>query len=539
MKAARHLLILAALGLAMLPAGRARATFAPVLHERIAEDAEEDTQLAFGGPGADAPASSGSGPVRPRSKPRAEGPADPAAKADSAPDATFHPDRDTRRPDVLPYEDPFRPSVAPFKRLTAFDAVDASYTLSVADAKLTPVPLQGSAVDGAREDRFSADIPLDLSPDKPSRIPTPGPSTRIVQARLLRAGAALPFIVVHDSADNWFAVSPTKAKARLILELAVPKDAFGFDFGNPSARDLPRVSALPPSVSKAAAEVAAHIGTSRALSPRENVAKLVAYFRSFADSDETPPTARDIYLDLALAQKGVCRHRSFTFLVTAQALGIPTRMVTNEAHAWVEVHNGTGWKRIDLGGAGRGLMETPESIHEPPPDPFAWPQGATRGEDLLQKGANASGAPPPSSSGAPKPGASAEAATDDKNGKGDDKSGKVAAILGSSTGDAGADERAPSVLNLDVGKTTLERGAPIHVRGGVKSEGEPCARLLVAIVLSDSKSGGRAIVLGSLATDENGIFAGDVSVPSSFPVGDYDLTAQTMGDARCGRGASP
>jgi transglutaminase-like putative cysteine protease len=533
-------LILAALGVA-LASGRARATFAPVLHERIAEDAEEDTQLAFGGPGAEGPpAPSGSGSTRTRPRPRPDGPEGAGARADSAPDATFHPDRDTRRPDVLPYEDPFRPSVAPFKRLSAFDSVDASYTLSVAETKLTPIPLQGSAVDAAREDRFSADMPLDLVPDKPFRIPTPGPSTRIVQSRLLRAGAALPFIVVHDSADNWFAVSPVKAKARLILELAVPKDAFGFDFGNPSARDLPRVSALPPSVSKAAAEVAAHIGTSRALSPRENVAKLVAYFRSFADSDETPPIARDIYLDLALAQKGVCRHRSFTFLVTAQALGIPTRMITNEAHAWVEVHNGTGWKRIDLGGAGRGLMETPEAVHEPPPDPFAWPQGATRGEDLLQKGANASGAPPPSPSGssaAAKPSGSSEG-TADTNGKGD-KSDKSAAVLGPGGADAGADDRAPSVLNLDLGKTTLERGAPIHVRGGVKSEGDPCPRLLVAIVLSDSKSGGRAIVLGSLATDENGIFAGDVSVPSSFPVGDYELTAQTMGDARCGRGASP
>ena len=42
-------------------------------------------------------------------------------------------------------------------------------------------------------------------------------------------------------------------------------------------------------------------------------------------------------VDLALSQKGVCRHRAFAFLVTALGLGIPARMVINEAHAWVEV----------------------------------------------------------------------------------------------------------------------------------------------------------------------------------------------------------
>ena len=80
-----------------------------------------------------------------------------------------------------------------------------------------------------------------------------------------------------------------------------------------------------------------------------------------ADSDEPPRGHNDIYLDLALSQKGVCRHRAFAFLVTALSLGIPTRMVVNEAHAWVEVLDpGVApplWRRVDLGGAGRALGE--------------------------------------------------------------------------------------------------------------------------------------------------------------------------------------
>ena len=73
--------------------------------------------------------------------------------------------------------------------------------------------------------------------------------------------------------------------------------------------------------------------------------------RSFQDADEGPPPSRDIYLDLAMSKKGVCRHRSFAFLVTSLSLGIPTRVITNEAHAWVEVFDGRMWRRIDLGGA--------------------------------------------------------------------------------------------------------------------------------------------------------------------------------------------
>ena len=85
------------------------------------------------------------------------------------------------------------------------------------------------------------------------------------------------------------------------------------------------------------------------------VAKLVAYFRSFVDSDEFPTDRDDVYLALALSKKGVCRHRAFAFLVTALGLGLPARMITNEAHAWVEVSDGSLWRRIDLGGAGRAL----------------------------------------------------------------------------------------------------------------------------------------------------------------------------------------
>ena len=92
-----------------------------------------------------------------------------------------------------------------------------------------------------------------------------------------------------------------------------------------------------------------------------------------------------MYLDLALARMGVCRHRSYAFVITALGLGVRARMVLNEAHAWVEVADGLQWKRIDLGGAGALLeQEQPDSksvTYRPPPDSvqLARRRGSRRG----------------------------------------------------------------------------------------------------------------------------------------------------------------
>src|SRR5262249_33105245 len=75
-----------------------------------------------------------------------------------------------------------------------------------------------------------------------------------------------------------------------------------------------------------------------------------------APSPAGAATSGDIYMDLATGQRGVCRHRAFAFVVTAQALGLPARFVSNEVHAFVEVHvPHLGWRRVDLGGAALDL----------------------------------------------------------------------------------------------------------------------------------------------------------------------------------------
>ena len=101
--------------------------------------------------------------------------------------------------------------------------------------------------------------------------------------------------------------------------------------------------------------------------PETNLALIINnltwYFSAFIEGDGDVPDAEepwDVYQSICINGIGACRHRSFGFFVTALALGAPTRYVSNEAHAFVEVYvpednetfSASHWKRIDLGGTG-------------------------------------------------------------------------------------------------------------------------------------------------------------------------------------------
>src|SRR5690606_23407070 len=169
-------------------------------------------------------------------------------------------------------------------------------------------------------------------------------------------------------------------RARVVMQLSIERQVFGSQFRPVSFSALkPYLSPVPPSVVGVAQEVATHIGVGRNMTPAGVLASLVSYFRKFKESAELPTSTEslDLYRELSLSQKGVCRHRAYAFAVTAIALGLPTRLVHNEAHAWVEVYDTELWHRIDLGGAATNINETrPDALspnHRPPADPFTWP----------------------------------------------------------------------------------------------------------------------------------------------------------------------
>ena len=64
-------------------------------------------------------------------------------------------------------------------------------------------------------------------------------------------------------------------------------------------------------------------------------------------------------------------------MLLARGAGVPTRVVYNEAHAFVEIKLPAGdWMRIDLGGDAPSLtMRNTENrtLHQPEQDPFPTP----------------------------------------------------------------------------------------------------------------------------------------------------------------------
>ncbi|MEO7114030.1 MAG: transglutaminase-like domain-containing protein, partial [Polyangiaceae bacterium] len=345
----------------------------PVEHELIQPDPRDDLALKVLLDG-DLPAAleTRSGVLHAPDPRAPTAPNDPAFGAgtgpvQSDPDAKFTPDRDTRRPDVSPSNDPFTPSIAPFERLAAYDAIHADYTLAVESPGLVALSARSDIAHDGSEEQFFANMEVDVRPGAKVRIPSIGPDARVVHAHAGVAGKDVPFRLWHDGADNWFVEGFGRARIRLVMELTIARGAFGGEFLLDHWTDLPAISPLPANAQAAAAIVTQHIGVNKSMAPRDVVKKLVTYFRAFQDSKDPPNATGDMYLDLALAQKGVCRHRAFAFVVTARSLGIPARLAVSDNHAWVEVHDARAWRRIDLGGAGNETSEPKPTVRYQPP----------------------------------------------------------------------------------------------------------------------------------------------------------------------------
>jgi transglutaminase-like putative cysteine protease len=448
---------------------------------------------------------------------------------DDSPESTYEPDRDTRRPNVENYEDPFTPSTAPFKRLRAFDAVLDDYTLAVRDKTLRPVPVGGALSPG--EEPFYGDFSVSLVPEQPVRIPNVGPDARLLR---LHSNPETRLEVIRDGSDNWFVRGHERKDVRLVVELGISRNIFGSEFADVSWFDLDRlalVGAQPAAHQAAFKQVAEAVGISRAMRPRDVVEKMVGYFRSFAPSDDQPRGREDIYLDLALSRKGVCRHRAFAFLVTSLNMGIPARMVVNEAHAWVEAYDGKIWHRIDLGGAALNMenqQQDERPAHMPPPDPYAWPENQDSGQQMADRSRNSAGGQSSTdSNGNPttsSPNSSAPS------------SFSSAAPPSPSAPTSPVDPDAPpaDISVADVGRD-VRRGMPIHLEGQVKSGGSPCPNVRVDVLLR-STAAPEGFLVGSLSTDERGAYDGSVVIPRELGLGDYELFLRTPGGARCGGG---
>jgi transglutaminase-like putative cysteine protease len=438
----------------------------------------------------------------------------------------YYPDRDTRRPGAVEYEDPFSPAVTPFKRGSAFNTVRADFTMAVADPELKPMAVGGEV--GPDEEAFYGDMTVDLAEGEATRIPSVAPGARVLRVHTV---PDTEVTLYRDGAENWFIRGKQRARIRLLLQLAAHRQAFGGQVHNAYWNSLKEAPELPPNVKAAADQVNSKlIGVSRVQSFRDVINQLVTYYRSFAESQKPLDAQENVFLDIAQSKKGVCRHRAFAFVISALALGIPARMVTNEAHAWVEVHDGIRFRRIDLGGAAMDFHEPQKENrvpHMPPKDPFGWPPNSHPAEDGARASRQRNQANSP---GGNQPGTSSSANPPGNSGR-DPSNGLDPNVP------ANKDDRPLSKIVVNGSEREVFRNQALHLKGHVEADSERCGNVRVDVLLLLSNTT-REIQLGSLATNAQGDFDGAVVVPFTISVGQYNLVLATPGTDRCGPGRS-
>ena len=492
-------------------------------------------------------------------------------------------DRETgpEPPGTRSYHVIFDPDPFPYKRMTALDQVRITAcpggaancddeVLEVFDRTLRALPVLGAGSHQTGRDLFWGSAVVELEPARWVPIPSVASDSRVLEVKL-----EPPAVVelAEDGAGNQFVRSPLGGQRRLTWLVDAPVSYFGGDIpASVRLSDEPVVMrrVLPDRLRARVQKVLDRIG----IHPRPNASlasvldPLVAWFRAF-ELGEMPAPSGSSYLDLALAQKGCCRHRSYAFAITAMGLGIPVRYVENEIHVFVEVYiPKRGWRRINLGGApldeqlvgGKG-----KSLYgDRGADPFPTPPAFTAGGGTPPKGLSdlatmdhkveqsqvagskpASGAP----SGGSGSGGSGEGSGGSGSGSGSGPGGSGSgpgsgfdgphptvnlAELARHDADAVAAEarqprRVRAILEVTLGTKTSFRGETVELAGTAKVPAGDPTNLPIELYLEVP---GGAVLLGRCTTDGTGRFTGSFAVPRDVEPGRYRVIARTPGDTQ-------
>lgn len=467
---------------------------------------------------------------------------DPAA-ADRIPRPDeARPDRKTTQDQALTYHAVFNPTVAPMRRNVTFDMVKDDYALAIRPGPRQPVPLSSRTPVAGRE-MFWGDIKLALG-NGPAPLPSVAPDMRILA---VRPEPAVAIRFSKDGADNYYVESPHKGTVRVVFLVDAPSSYFSA----PVPRNVPLdtqaghpATQLPARIRAEAQGVLTRIGVSRRMSFDAGVNRLVHWFRAFEAG--TPPAKQgSIFVDLALGQKGVCRHRAFAFTLAARAAGVPTRQVQNEAHAFVEILAPDGkWRRIDLGGQAPSVdfkNKQDHRLHQPPPDAFDKPeaytsqysaqlQGVGGGADGGDGEATFTDKPDPlnanarAADGDPQPG--------DGDGPMSDWEGPPPEVPLPPTDPSIDPVTAPATarpvtiaLDREAGRFEAFRGErlPFAVTGQLAAEGTPAGGVKVQVYLLPDGGGDPRPVGKAVKSGADGRFKAQVQLPPTMVLGQYRL----------------
>lgn len=458
------------------------------------------------------------------------------------------PDRKTTLDQELSYYTVFNPSIVPWKRVSSRDDVHSDYSLGVRDTRLEILEVKDRPI-RAGQQRFWGSVLVELR--RGARLPLPSVAPR---AEILRyqtePGTYLTF--QRDRADNYYVSADYDGTVRINYLMEAPESYFGDEL-DPEVRigDLERRMrpSVPPNVAAAAQQVAVTIGVDRAAPFKRQLESLVAWFRSF-EAQDFPDDQRseDIYVDLALTKLGVCRHRAFAFTVTAQGLGILSRYVHNEAHAFVEVYvPKRGWLRIDLGGAAAdfNLRNTADKVLHVPPEADALPKPEGFDTSYSHRLGTGQGDADIDGDGVGEhiEGTPAETAGPPRPGPADSPQGD--AVPPGEAGDPGAEPPEltfpgqapvaapgaetpmlrPTSLRVMTAPVSVFRSDVFEVRGRLTQEGQPVPneRVQAYLVPKGEYAPDTFLRVGAGTTDSRGMVDIEVTVPPTVALGPWSL----------------
>jgi len=430
----------------------------------------------------------------------------------------------------------FDPSIVPFKRNRALDTVDDDYTLRLGLGRLERLEPLGNRLDAGR-DAFWGSLLLEAKAGETIPLPSVSPESRILS---YEANPPQEMRFERDAAGNFYVTPEASGRVRLIFVMDAPKSYFGRTLPTRATlSDVP--SSLRPRVPRAivteARDVARKIGVPdvgrTSASYAATLDALVAHFRGFVPGDP-PPVVDSVYRDIALGQRGVCRHRAHGFVITAQSLGIPARYVFNEAHVFVEVwvpassDAEAGWLRVDLGGGADELQVhngQGKTLHDGGPDPFSAPPPfeEARGSGHTAGAERVTGLPKESE---PAPTAAAEVPGGPLEPGGPTSMGpaSVARV-------APAPELVPTRTTLEVTSSLVYRGDAFDVSGQVTDlGGQPVSDGAVQLILLVGAERRPIVRLATINLDPGGAFATTIAIPAEQPPGSYELVAEYLGD---------
>jgi hypothetical protein len=446
----------------------------------------------------------------------------------------FSPDRTTQFQGSLSYYDVFNPSIAPFKRMTAMGVVRLAEDGKTPE--LTPLDsirrkalvegLDAAQNDARPRDRFWGDVLLDFSGGPTVPLPSVSPESRIL---LLDSLPRTNLRIEKDGDDNFYAIAldanhPNSVRLRFMTD--APRTYFGTAIPDVASTVLAReISPLPASLKKRAEQFAKELGLTAGDSLRTVLSTLTRHFRSFEEATTPPRDTGDIYLDLVRGLKGICRHRAYGFVITAQALGVPARFLQNEAHSWVEVKlPGLGWMRIDLGGAAQrieahGMRDKvaywpawPDELPRPPQFEEAYREASRTATAVsLNRVDQVAGrwlADGPTVA-APKQGVRPDKA-----------------LLQNERQRKNAIDQSRIAIRIDQKRVAVIRGQPLEISGqAVGADARGIRGVDIELSLTLSGQSGR-LLLGATKSDEAGFFRGSFEVPADIAVGDYQISAR-------------